>query len=65
MSANNKGHSNLTPLCLAEYPLVSDIANLQYSLDIYNENDTKGVWLQLYQRVGTNCPPPFHSTNVL
>ena len=28
MISNNKGHPNLTPLCLAERPLVSDTANI-------------------------------------
>ena len=28
---NNKGHPNLTPLCLAEHPLVSDTANIAKS----------------------------------
>jgi hypothetical protein len=28
MISNNKGHPNLTPLCLAEHPLVSDTANI-------------------------------------
>ena len=38
MYANNKGHPNLTPLCLMEYPLVSDIANLQNCFLFYYEN---------------------------